>query len=616
MNPTTDNLDFALPLQLLPQRLLAYPLAGSVPGPALALLAARGITTFGELLTGACSEPLTWLPADARAAVRAALDGVLARGLTEAAPDRPFDPTDWPSQQAHLLLPLDDAQRALLRAVLGIDQAPTSAAAHARATHTDLRSVEGLLEHTRRRLHERAQPLLSHLRAELKLALAEHDGVLDPGQIRSGTMLGTMADANDPQFGLRLAAFCFPHEYHLHEGRLYIGARKTFRRLVDLVRATVARHRLPLPLDELLAEIEADRKGLPRGFLVHVLRTELRLSVAHEDGTDVIVPDARTTAARLVAVLEEDGRPLSLTDLVFAYRERYRRATPSRIEQCVRRDPTFVLVGRDVVALRRWFVVEIQAAAELADRTAHHVVAEGGKQNVLQWLADRGVDERTAWLVLDRLAADERVRLLGRGDACPATHRQSQVLVQLLTDFRRACGDVVESLFVQNQPEHRRRLVQRLLDENRMFVRPGPDRVDTLSNYPFNEQRLERTEELVRAWLEAHGGHATLTSLKDHLDATELGGSWLQPELLGEVLRRHGWFDVLPGGVVALRDRALPATLLRLARQRLREAGVQLTVEEIVSQRPDLRDFAGCLEELLQRDPLVQSPDGRRFCLL
>ena len=68
---------------------------------------------------------------------------------------------------------------------------------------------------------------------------------------------------------------------------------------------------------------------------------------------------------------------MPLQDLVFAYRERYRRVTPSRIEQCVRRDPTFVLTARDTIGLRCWFVVEIQAAAELADRTAKQRLVVG-----------------------------------------------------------------------------------------------------------------------------------------------------------------------------------------------------------------------------------------------
>lgn len=610
------NADDASLLRLLPERLLSHAFAATGLSPTdIEALSDRGVHTVADLVAAGSDPAIPW-PDTLAAAVRNALDAVIVPDLAPSCPALPFDPTDWPSLQANLLLPLDEPQRALLRALLGIDQEPTTAGEHARRTHVEPRVVEDLIERTRRRLHTCSPQLLAELRAAMLREHAAFDGVLDPERIATGTVLHTMASANDPHFPLRLAAFCFPHECHLNGGCLLTGSRRNYRRLCDLLRATLAHHRLPLPLDTLLTEIEADRKGLTRGFVAHVLRCELRLAVAIEETGEVVVPDARTTAARLVTLLEDEGCPLPLCDLVFAYRERYRRVTPSRIEQCVRRDPTFVLTSRDTIGLRRWFAVELQATAELADRTARHVAAEGGKQDVLRWLAHRGVDERTAWLVLDRLAHDRRVRLLGRGEACPATHRRSQVLTQLIADMRRAGGDVVESRFVANQPPERQRLVRRLLGENRLFVRPCQDRVDTLTNYPFNEERLRRTEQCLRAHLTAHGGHAPVSALKDVLDATDLGGSWLAPDLLADLLRRHGWFDVLPGGVVSLRERTLAATLQRLARRELRAAGVQLTVEEIVRKRPDLQEFTACLAELLQRDPLVQSPDGQRFCLV
>lgn len=616
MNPSDAITAAHALLRLLPQRLLSHTFDGNgLPVEFEEALAERGVLTVADLITVAGDPAMTW-PEALAAAVRTSLATLLMPELAHQCPVLPFDATDWPSLQANLLLPLDEPQRALLRALLGIDQEPTTATEHARRVHADPRAVEALLERTRQRLHECSPQLMAELRSALQNEHRAGDGVLDPEHMATGTLLHTMARANDPHFPLRLAAFCFPHECHLQGGLLLAGSRRNYRRLCELLRTTLARHRLPVPLDMVLTEIEARRKGLLRGFVVHVLRRELRVAITIEESGEMLVPDARTTTARLAALLEEEGRPMPLQDLVFAYRERYRRVTPSRIEQCVRREPTFVLTARDTIGLRCWFAVELQAAAELADRTARHVVAEGGKQNVLRWLADRGIDERTAYLVQDRLAGDSRVRLLGRGEACPATQRRSQVLAQLLTDMRRAGGDVVESRFVGNQPFERQRLVRRLLAENRLFVRPGPDRVDTLTNYPFNDDRLRRTEQCLRAHLEGHAGHADIAALKDELDATDLGGSWLVPELLADIVRRHGWFDVLPGGIVALRERTLAATLQRHARRELRAAGVQLTVEEIVQKRPDLREFSACLAELLQRDPLVQSPDGQRFCLL
>jgi hypothetical protein len=218
--------------------------------------------------------------------------------------------------------------------------------------------------------------------------------------------------------------------------------------------------------------------------------------------------------------------------------------------------------------------------------------------------------------VLDRLSRDPRVRPLGRGELCPATHKRSQVLEQLLVDFRRAAGDVVLGLFLQNQPEPRRRLVQRLLRENRLFVAPAGDRIDLLSNYPFNEERLQRLLAVVNQHLERRSGYAQLTALKAAVDRTDLGGGWLLPELLGDLLRRHGSFEVLPGDLIVRAELGIGAFLRRAMHKALRDAGMPLSVDEILRARPDLIEFAGCLHELLGTDPLVQTPDGCRFTLL
>jgi hypothetical protein len=38
-------------------------------------------------------------------------------------------------------------------------------------------------------------------------------------------------------------------------------------------------------------------------------------------------------------------------------------------------------------------------------------------------------------------------------------------------------------------------------------------------------------------------------------------------------------------------------------------------VDEVLTARPELSEFAGCLHELMAADPLLQSPDGERFTL-
>jgi hypothetical protein len=186
---------------------------------------------------------------------------------------------------------------------------------------------------------------------------------------------------------------------------------------------------------------------------------------------------------------------------------------------------------------------------------------------------------------------------------------------QLLQAFRKAQGEVVLSLFLQNQPQTQRRLMERLLRENRLFVFPAADRIDVLANYPFNQERLGQLLSIVETYLQAHGGHATLASVLDEVNRSDLGGKWLDTTLLGEVLRRHGNLEILPGGIIASGELGLGGWLLRRARAALRAAAIPITVQEILAERPELAQFQDCLHELLNKDPFIQSPDGMHFMI-
>ncbi|MCA8973345.1 MAG: hypothetical protein KDC98_01420, partial [Planctomycetes bacterium] len=300
-------------------------------------------------------ESCDFVDAESTAAVRTAIGRAIDRCLPRQA-TIPFDALDWPSLQGHLLIPLDDDQRALLRALLGIDEAPTTMVHFARRQGMDLRATESLADRTRTRLHDRSRQLITRLRQDLLAEQRAFDGVLDPLHLAKGTLLDTMARANDDLIlPLRLAAFCFPHEYHLHGGLLLATPRRSLRRLLEHMRRVLTRHRLPLPLATLVEELDIERRSVPAGIVTHLLRSELRLSLAITEAGEAVVPNPKSPASRLAELLEEEGRPMQFIDLVFAYRERYRRATPQRLDHHLRRELNFVLVGRDTFALRRWY---------------------------------------------------------------------------------------------------------------------------------------------------------------------------------------------------------------------------------------------------------------------
>ncbi|HEX6810243.1 MAG TPA: hypothetical protein VF384_01355 [Planctomycetota bacterium] len=603
---------------LLPPALLLLPLEQLYLEPTqLAQLRGHHLLTVGDTL----AQPAEALVAsgvteECLASLRTAIERVLHDGLGQFA--NVENTRDWSTLRVQLLAPLDADERQLFLSLVGIGTAAVKHAALARLRGLSLGALEEKAQHIRALLHDRQAPLMGRLRYEVVREMDSFDGVLLSDHTAPGSLLQVIADATqDPCCGLRLAAFCFPHDFHLHRDRLFGVPPIRFRKLLRELPRLAAPHRLPLPVDALHSELADQDLDVRRGLLLHVLRLELRIAIEidEKDG-EIAMADPRSPEARLQELLLEASKPMQLDDLLFVYRERYRRASRTRLLRRLQHDSVFVMVGPNTWSLRRWHEGELHALTPLVDKVARRICAEGGRHNVASLLVDDKPNDRKTWLVLDRLAADPRVRMLGRGDACPATHNRSQVLDDLLHDFRRAAGDVVLSLFVQNQQPAKRRLVERLLRWNRLFVMVGEDRVDTLSNYPFDDKRMRQLLSLVHQHLERRTGYAQVQALKAVIDKAELGGLWLTPELLADLLRRHGSFEVLPSRLVARRDLGLGASLMRTVRQALREAGHPVTVDDVLRARPDLNEFANCLRELIESDPLVQSPNGSHFILV
>lgn len=605
----------------LPPKLLHLPLALlPLPNELAALLHTHGVRRVIDL----CELPDGdfgndgWLCPERTAELRTALDDAVDAGLHCFRQPAGPAPRAWPEVQRQLFAPLSADESALLTAILGLEVTPCTVATYAVRAGLAQADAETLAEAVRNRLASEAASLLQELAEELRGELQAADGALEARHLAAGSLLRSLADgSNLPLLPLRLAAFLFPTWCHL-QGQALLGlAPRRCRKLLRLLHQKVTPGRLPLPVAQLAEELHAEQLDAPRGALVHLLRHELRIAVELDaEHGEVAVPDPRSVARRLQDLLAECPEPMPFDEIVYAYRERFRRANRTLIEQRLREDPTVLQLGKRLWALRRRHEQELRDAGVLADKAARKLCAEGGRQSIANLLADESPDERTVHLVLDRLADDQRVRLLGRGEACPATHKRSQVLEQLLLDFRRAAGEVVETMFLANQPPARRRLVRRLLSDNRLFVAPAINRVDTLSNYPLNDERLGRLIALVKEQLASRTGYATVPALKAAIDRTDLGGSWLSARLLEDILRRNAPFEVLPGGLVARRQLRLGETIARAARAALRQSQSALSVDDMVKLRPELAEFAAYVAPLLLRDPTVHTTRGQYFTLL
>jgi hypothetical protein len=614
MNPTVppSPTTTAQVARILPANLLDLPLSRLPLGPELAAsTAALGLLTLSDLL--ASPDTTSALDHGSTETLRTVLQRVLHDGLAQFAANA----DDWPTLRAQLLGPLGDDERGWLTDLIGIDKPPEQRPLLARTAGISVALLDARAERLRALLMERAAGTCARLHQGVVADLDANDGVVMVAHLATGSLLHVLTHAtDDPELGLRFCAFLFPNEMHLHRGALYAMSPRRFRRLLRTLPQLLPQARLPLPVDTIAHELGSLGHFAPHGALLHILRSELRIAIELDgEHGEVAAADPRSHAARLAELLASAGRPVPLADLAFAWRESYRSVSRRRLQRHLRGSDTFLQVGPDVWALRADHRDALEAVQETADQVARQLQSLGGRHHIATMLGAAGQDERTVWLVLDRLAHDPRVRLLGRGDACAASHRRSRLLENLLAAFRKAAGEVVESLFLGNQPGEHRRLVQRLLRHNRLFVQPAPDRVDTLTNWPFNEERMQRLLALVDDHLRRRTGHATATALKAVVDQTDLGGDWLTPQLLGDVLRRNGPFELLPGGIVARRELALATSVLRIARVALRDAGVPLSIDEVLRSRPELAEFAPCLQQLLAGDPLVQSPDGVTFQL-
>lgn len=606
----------AMAMALLPEQLLHRPWTELALAPELlAHLHRHGVLTLADLLQLPESSlgPDGWLQSSHVLTLREALAACLRTDLPAPKANTDSAPTDWPAVYARLQHRLPTTFGEALATMLG-QRLPRGA--HS-ATSSERASMPASEAELRAALRHHARDLCERIDRELPAEFRAHDGVLDLKHAAAGSQVRALGQAAPGSHApLRLIELCSELPCCTSGGLLYAVSQADLRRLQQALRRIVTPARLPLAIDAVLAELKHAELQPPRGTVVQLLRRNLRFSISWDASLgEAVVPDPRSPTLRLAGVLLELGGPTSFEELFYAYRERYRRAHRARLQQRLRRDSTFLQVGADQWSVRSWHASELTACMPLADQIARTLCARGGKQDIFAIAAEHGAAGNTPWLLWALLAQDPRIRLLGRGEACAATHVRSQVLEQLLQDFRRAGGDVVTSLFIQNQPATRQRLVARLLRENQCFVSPAADRVDLLTNYPFNTERLLRVRRLVDEILDALGGHASVLRLKQGLDGTDLGGGWLTVELLADLLRRQGPYEVLPGGIVALRSRDLPNRWLRCIRQVLRRQKQPLSLERILLERPEFTELTECLRGLMEQDPCLRVLDGDLYCL-
>jgi hypothetical protein len=518
---------------------------------------------------------------------------------------------------ARLLSVLDADQQQLFRQRIGLECPPRrlrDVAQDLRITTDHARALE---QDTLLALRQRAPGLLARIHEEAEKEHRAFEGMVRGDQLAAGTILHDAAKSTgDKLLPLRLVLFCFPQEYFLYGELLTKIPPRTWRRFRAVLKRYCNPKLLPVPLYEVELHVEAIVDPVPRELVLYLLKERHHLAISIDPKKGEVLERVQDSVAdRLHAILKDTGGPLNREDLLFTYRDRHGRARMEQLRDSLRKDDRFMEIGRQLWCLRQNYEAELDMSASEADRIAREIVTDGGRHSMLRIGEREGLSERAVYMIIDCLRRNTSLRYLGRGEFCPATVNMSAVQTKITQDFRRAMGEVVLSRFLQNQKPERRRLVARLLRENRMFIEPCNDRIDLLTNYPFNEERMRRMLATVGRYLDQRNGYAPAADLVAHINTTDLGGTWLTEHLFLDLLHRNARFELLPGGLVAQHSLGLAGWIQHRAREALRYVGAPLTVNEVIAENPELAKFEACLYELLQTDPMVTG-DGLRFVVV
>jgi hypothetical protein len=573
-------------------------------------LTADGARTLRDLLLGRG-------PADPR--LRGLVRRSLERHAAGAAAPRAADHGD--GSVAAILdrcrAGLEPPEQQLLDHLLGLGRRPTALPRAALFLRLPVQEAEQLAGGLRQRLRASFADRLAQLAAEARAALAVHEGVVGVDDLALGTALhGAARSGTDPGVPLRLLAFTHPERWCFEAERLCATTADQLRLVIRALRRAMRSDQPPVAVATLTAAVAEALPSCPPGVIVHALRRILGYSLSlHPDRGEVVTVRRTSLAARLEALLDEAGAPVALDDLLFAYRDRHGRASRRRIADALRSHGVFLEIAPSRWSLHARHVDELELLRPEAERLAAAAVQRDERLSLGEHVGRGAISERSAFLLADLLRRAPELRALGRGDFVPRARGLSDTVQRLVAELQRAMGEVPFSRFLQNQPPRRHRLVARLLRCNRRFVSPAPDRIDLAENYPLAGDRLRMILHEVRICLEEGAGYATVARARRALDSAGLGGVFLSEHLLLDIVRRHGEFELLPGGWIAAPGTGLARWIQRTAREILRSHLGGLTHQQIVAERPELAEFRECLAELLEQDPLVQTADGLHYQL-
>jgi hypothetical protein len=573
-----------------------------------------GLVTFGDLLDADASTLLANpdIGATGLAALRVALDHALPEGSPHERHHRRND-----GGLGRLLAVADERSRDYLVSRLGLDgRPPVPATRLARAFGLPSEGVPEFERQLRNLLLQRRRPLVRRWRRAAMTELRAQNGTARHELLARGVLRTLGRACREPVAPFRLLAFFFPTRLHVVGDALTTVSEETCKRVLTEVQRLIAK--LPLPLPSFEAELRAaGAPPIPRGLLHHLLQHDANVQILIDHDLGEVLHRRRTTVGdRIEQVLRSARTNLALPDLLFRYRDRYGRARRARLLDYLWTESRFVEIGPGQWDLRERHVDQIELVEAEAARVRDILLTVGGRHDIDSLVEGGETTQRVLFLLRDCLRRDPALRTLGHGSFCPRQMRTSEQIAALVKALNQAMGELPLDRFLANQARQARHLRTRLLRENRLFVEIGVDRIDLLSNYPFNSDRLRELTRTVELHLEQRDGFDRIDSVLRAVQEVGIGGEFLTAHMLRDLLRRHGRFELLSEDLVAQRARGLKAWIQQRARDAIRRAVRGLTPVEIVAELPELADFAVCLEKVIGEDPMVQSPDGQRYVVV
>lgn len=572
-----------------------------------------GLVNFGDLLDADASALLTnpEIGNTGLSALRVALERALPEG------NRRLRRRRNDGGLRRMLAVADERSRDYLVSRLGLDgRTPVPATRLARAFGLP---TEGLAEFERQLrdlLVARQRPLLRRWRRAAMAELRAQNGVARHELLARGVLRTLGRACRDAAAPFRLLAFLLPNKLYVVGDALTTVSEETCKGVLAQVHRLIGKLPLPLPSFETLLR-DAGAAPIPRGLLHHLLQHDAHVQIAIDHDLGEVLHRRRTTVGdRIEQVLRAARTSLSLADLLFRYRDRFGRARRARLLDYLWTENRFVEIGPGQWDLRERHVDQIELVEAEAARVRDIMLTIGGRHAIESLVEGGETTQRVLFLLRDCLRRDPALRNLGRGSFCPRQMRMSEQVSALVKALTQAMGELPLERFLANQAKQARHLRTRLLRENRLFVEVGPDRVDLLTNYPFNSERLRELTRTVELHLEQRDGFDRIESVHAAVLEVGLGGSFLSVHMLRDLLRRHGRFEMLCDDLVAQRARGLKAWIQQRAREAIRRCLRGLTPVEILAEVPELADFRDCLAQVVADDPMVQSPDGQRYVVV